>query len=262
VDVKINPDVPVTSEIPDEFKNSFDTFLHLSAEDFAKRNLGNGDHLDVQDGIVMLPGKERAYNSLIVKQDKGIVIVEGPYSSANSEQIVAYIHVAFPDVPILGVVSSDQFWFHIAGLPAYAKARIPIFVLDANVDLVRRLLSSQVPEAGAHGSGPLLRIVQGRTEIGRGMNRIVLLPFRGTASARMMAVYFPERKLLYCSDLYLPVAWAHQYWTEHLSEIRDLIEREHIDVQQITGVSTPPHDWKELSASIPSRAADRINAQP
>jgi hypothetical protein len=262
LDVKINRDSPVTSDIPDEFKDSFGTFLHISAEDLAKRNLGNGDHLEVQDGIVMLPGKERAYNSLIVKQDKGILIVEAPYSIANSEQVVAYIHSAFPNIPILGIVSSDFYWFHIAGLPTYAKARIPIYVLDANVGRVRRLLSSQVPESGVQGSVPLLRTVQGRTEMGTGMNRMILLPFRGVASAKMMAVYFPERKLLYCSDLYLPVAWAHQYWAEHLSEILDLIEREHIDVQQITGVSAPPHDWKELSASIPSRAADRVNPQP
>lgn len=262
LDVKINSDLPVTSDIPDEFKDSFRTFLHLSAEDLAKRNLKNGDHLDVQHGIVMLPGKEGAYNSLIVKQDKGILIVEAPYSSANSEEVVAYIHSAFPNAPILGIVSSDFYWFHIAGLPTYAKARIPIYVLDANVDRVRRLLSSQVPGSGAHGSGPLLRTVQRRTEIGTGMNRMILLPFRGAASAKMMAVYFPERKLLYCSDLYLPVAWAHQYWVEHLSEILDLIEREHIDVQQITGVSMPPHGWKELSASIPPRVAGRMGRQP
>jgi hypothetical protein len=73
----------------------------------------------------------------------------------------------------------------------------------------------------------------------------------------MMAVFFPEKKFLYCSDLYLPVAWGHDFWTEHLSEIRDLIEREHLEVQQIAGVSAPPHDWKELAAKLPVRAGNQ-----
>lgn len=98
-----------------------------------------------------------------------------------------------------------------------------------------------------------LRDVTRRTEIGTGKNRIVLIPFGGRASAKMLAVYLPGPKLLYCSDVYLPKAWSHQYWIEHLSEIRDLIDREHIEVEQIMGVSTPPHEWKDLAALIPSK---------
>jgi hypothetical protein len=70
-----------------------------------------------------------------------------------------------------------------------------------------------------------------------------------------MGVYFPELKLLYCSDIYLPQAWAGPYWTEQLAEIRDVIEREHLDVQRVSGVSMPPKDWKELSAAIPPAVA-------
>jgi hypothetical protein len=90
-----------------------------------------------------------------------------------------------------------------------------------------------------------------QTEIGSGENKIVIIPFRGTASARMMAVYFPTSKLLYCSDLYLPQQWGGQYYTEHLAEIRNLIDREHIDVEQVSGISMIPHGWKDLSALIP-----------
>jgi hypothetical protein len=67
----------------------------------------------------------------------------------------------------------------------------------------------------------------------------------------MMAVYLPERKLLYCSDAYLPQKWGDEYWTEHLAEIRDLIGREHLEVEQIAGVSMPSTNWKEVAASIP-----------
>jgi len=253
--LKINPEPPVALAIPEEFKNSFDGFLHQSAADLAKRNLGNGDHLEIQPGMVMLPGKERAYNSLIVRQDKGIMIVEGPHSNANSEQVLAYARSAFPNTPVLGVVSTDYFGFHVAGLPAYAREHVPIYVLDENVDLVRRMLSSNNSERKSteRKSGQLLHPVQNRLEIGSGVNRMALLPFRTSTGARMMAVYFRDAKLLYCSDMFLPMAWAHQYWAEHLSEIRDLIEREKLDVQSVAGVSAPPQNWKDLNDSLPPK---------
>jgi hypothetical protein len=255
--LKINPELPAsTFTIPDAFKKSFDALFHASAEDLAKGNHGDGDHLDVRPGVVMLPGKPGAYNSLIVKQDKGIVVIESPYSDANSEYVINYAHKIFPGTPITGIVSTNQLQFHLAGLPAYAKEHIPIYVVDANVDLVRRFLTAQDDEAAIHDREVKLRTVWDRTEIGIGLNRMVLIPFRGTTSARMMAVYFPEHKLLYCSDMYLPQSWGRASWTEHLSEIRDLIDREHIDVQQVLGVSMIPHDWKELSALIPAAPTD------
>lgn len=45
---------------------------------------------------------------------------------------------------------------------------------------------------------------------------------------------------MYCSDMCLPQNGGAQYWTEHLSEIRELIDREHLDVLQVSGVSMLP----------------------
>jgi hypothetical protein len=254
--VKLNPEISAsTFEVPQEFKGSFEKILSTSPAELAKPNHGDGDHLDIAEGVVMTPGKQFAYNSLIIKENKEIVIVEAPYSNANSEYVIQYARKLFPDIPITSVVSTNQLWFHLAGLTPYTKIHAPIYVLDSNVDLVRQNLSAQ-------GAGPVsaaaqqLRAVRNRTQIGVGTNRIVLIPFRGSASARMMAVYFPELKLLYSSDMYLPQAWGGPRWTEHLAEIRDMINREHIDVERVAGVSMPPHDWKELLNSIPGGAAD------
>jgi len=249
--LKINPDVAASDfAIPEELKNSFDA-LHSSEEGLALRNHGDAKHLDIADGVVMLPGRTGAYNSLVVRQDKGIVVIEAPYTTANSDYIIAYAQKAFPGVPIIAAISTNQLQFHLGGLPAYVKAHVPVYVLDSNVALMNRFLSAQVSDGHIHKSDTKLRTVAARTEVGSGVNRISLIPFRGTASARMLAVYIPAIKLLYCSDLYLPQSWGGQYYTEHLAEIRDLITREHIDVLQVSGVSMVPHDWKELSALIP-----------
>jgi hypothetical protein len=250
--LKINPDVPASQfAIPEEFKNSFEA-LHMTEESLALRNHGAGKHLEVHDGVVMLPGMSGAYNSLLVNQGKGIVVIDAPYTNANSDYVIAYAKKVFPGMPITGVVSTNQLQFHLGGLPAYAKVHAPIYLLDANVALMRRFLAAQVSVGEIRESDIKLRTVTERTAIGSGENQIIIIPFRGTASARMMAVYFPAIKLLYCSDLYLPQQWGGQYYMEHLAEIRDLIDREHIDVLQISGVSMVPHDWKELSALIPA----------
>ena len=191
-------------------------------------------------------------------QDNGIVVVEAPYSNANSDYVVNYAKKAFPGVPIVGVITTNQIQFHLGGLPAYAKTRVPLYVLDSNVGMVKRFLAAQVSEGRVRDTDIKLQTVKKLTEIGSGENRIILIPFRGTASARMRAVCFPAAKLLYCSDLYLPQQWGGQYFTEHLSEIRDLIDREQIEVLQIAGVSMVPHDWNDLSASTPVKTQGEV----
>jgi len=255
VNVKLNPSSSDSVfDIPSEFKGTYAAVLNTSPDDLAKANHGEGQTLDVAAGVVMLPGKESAYNSLIVKQEKGIVIVEGPYSNANSQYVIEYARKIFPSIPIEALITTNQLWFHVAGLAAYANAHVPIYALDSNADLVRRIIASQTKDQTGT-SAPQLREVRDTIEIGKGTNRMLLVPFRGEFSARTMGVYFPELKLLYCSDIYLPQAWAGPYWTEQLAEIRDVIEREHLDVQRVSGVSMPPKDWKELSAAIPPAVA-------
>jgi hypothetical protein len=256
VNLKINPELAASSfAIPDEFKNSFEA-LRKSDEELAKDNHGYGDHLDLSEGVMMLPGKQGAYNALIVKEDKGIVVVEGPYSNANSEYVMQYAKKAFPGLPVTSVVTTSHLRWHRAGMPAYAKAHIPIYVLDADAATLRSFLTTQTTNDTIRESDIKFRLVKDRTEIGTGANRMVLIPFRGTTSVRMMAVYFPEHKLLYWIDLFLPKAREQEHWTEHLLEIRDLIDREHIEVGQVLGVSAIPKDWKELAAAVPGTSTD------
>jgi hypothetical protein len=261
--LKLNSEVGgSTFDIPDEFKGYYAKALTVSPNDIARMyNHGIDKHLTVAEGVEMVPGREGVYNSFFVRQDKGIVIIEGPFSNLNSEYMIGYARKLFPNLPITSVVSTDQFWLHVGGLGAYAKAHIPIYVLESNVDLVRQMMASQgVSEKGA--GAPRLRVIRGRTEIGTGTNRIVLIPFRGATSARMVAAYLPGLNLLYASDMYLPKAWGGPYWTEHLEEIRNLIDHEHLDVKMVAGISSPPYDWKVLAASIPGQAADKGAHKP
>ncbi len=67
----------------------------------------------------------------------------------------------------------------------------------------------------------------------------------------MMAVYLPDKNLIWASYLLLPQPWLPEFKTEHLWEIRSLINREQLDVQRIMGDHRPPEEWAVVVKEIP-----------
>jgi hypothetical protein len=67
----------------------------------------------------------------------------------------------------------------------------------------------------------------------------------------MMAVYLPDQKLLWASDLFLPKPWQPEFQTEHLWEIRSLIDREQLKVERVMGDHRPPEEWAVVVKEIP-----------
>jgi hypothetical protein len=211
-----------------------------------------GDPAVVADGIIQIPSKERKYNCVVVRQSDGIVIIEAPYSRGNSEFVLEQVKRSYPGLTIKALVTTSQMWIHVAGVQAYAQKGVPIYALDTNADLVRSFADadSDSRDSGKRQPPLNLRVVRKATEIGSGQNRLIIYPFKGRASARMLAVYLPERKMLYASDMYLPQAFGGDYWLAYLAEVRDLIGREHLDVDRVMGIHMPPASWKDLAARL------------
>jgi hypothetical protein len=205
----------------------------------------------IAEGIVQIPGTEKKYNCVVVRQFGGIVIIEAPYWRGNSDYILAYVKQSYPGVPIKALVSTSQMRIHAAGLKSYAQAGVPIYALDVNADLVRRIVAAKSDGRGLEKPPSLdLHVVKSTTGIGAGRNKLILYPFRGRASRRRLAVYLSGHKLLYASDMYLPQVFGRDYWTACLGEVRDLINREHLDVERVMGIHMPPAAWKDLSEHL------------
>jgi hypothetical protein len=236
---------PAPLAVPANFKEEFVKTMRRTAAEQAAENYGSDDPVPLGNAVYALPGKLYRRNVLLVRQTDGVVIIEAPVSPQHSVYVRSQAAKLFPGSKIKAVISTDNIWGHVAGIAGYADTDIPLYVLDRNVDLIKRLL-----EVGA-AKHDRIHLVASRTTIGSGINSIELIPYRTPYGARMMAVYLPSEKLLWASDLFLPKRWQADDQAEHLWEIRQMIAREQIQVERIMGDHRPPEEWAAVIKDIP-----------
>jgi glyoxylase-like metal-dependent hydrolase (beta-lactamase superfamily II) len=153
------------------------------------------------EGIDLFLG---SWNTTIVKEADGVVILETPISGNFTEGILAEAKRRYPDAAVKAVLSTSDSWPHVGGVRADVSEGLPVYVLDLNEPLLERMVTAPHaidPDALERAKKtPVWKIVAGKTEIGTGANRMVLYPLRGASTERQYMVYFPERRLLYASD--------------------------------------------------------------
>jgi hypothetical protein len=66
----------------------------------------------------------------------------------------------------------------------------------------------------------------------------------------MMAAYFPALKVLYSSDEIMRQRDGSFFMPEFLLEVRDLIQREHLQVDRVFGMHIGSIPWSEIEAAI------------
>lgn len=210
-------------------------------------------------GIVMLPG---AWNTTLVAQDDGVVVLEAPISSGYSAAVLKVAQRRFPHRPVKAVVTTSNAWPHVGGLREYVAHGIPLYALDLNVPLIEKILTAphamrpddlwRVPRA------PQLHVVSAKTVVGGGHNRIVLYPVRGEAGERMMVAYLPGRGLLYTSDLVQPKPGGGFAFAEYLDEVAKLVARDRLQVERVFGMHTPRAlRWTTIAQAIAAAEAER-----
>jgi len=159
--------------------------------------------VELAPGIVKVPA---GFDVVEVKQDDGIVIVEAPLTSAYSQKVIDDAAKRFSGVPIKALVTTSDAWPHIGGVREYVARGIPVYALDLNLPILRRLIAAKYdsePDALARTrKEPVFHVVSSRTAVGSGANRFELLPLRTVTGERQMMLYFPALRLLYTSDLF------------------------------------------------------------
>lgn len=210
-------------------------------------------------GIVMLPG---AWNTTVVAQDDGIVILEAPISSGYSAAVLKAAQRRYPRLPVKAVVTTSDAWPHVGGLREYVARGIPLYALDLNVPLIEKILTAphtmRPDDLARTPRAPQFHVVSARTAIGSGDNRIVLYPVHGEAGERMMVAYFPRRRLLYTSDLVQPTSGGRLAFPEYLDEVAKLVAREGLRVERVFGMHTPQAlPWNAVVQAIAAASADK-----
>jgi hypothetical protein len=238
--------------VPDNIKAAYREMVK-SPDTFVPPGMPGPSELELTPEIVTLT--DGGMNTTIIKQNDGIVILEAPLSSAHSIDVIAKAQRRFPGLPIKAVVSSASTWVYFGGLREYAARGIPIYLLDLHQSVVKQLMDAPFrtnPDAlASHPKRPDIRIVNGKTVIGDGANRIELFPSH-TNTERMMA-YFPGQRLLYGSDLASNFNFPQWQLSTGplLLDFQEFAKRENLTVDRAFGLHTQkPFAWSELESAL------------
>ncbi|RKH13620.1 hypothetical protein D7V97_05235 [Corallococcus sp. CA053C] len=240
-------------------------FEARGAKPFESMPLGRPDAPPVElvEGVLQIPGR---WNITLVKQEDGIVVLEGPLTSGYSQRVLEECSKRFPNMKVKAVVSTSDAWPHVGGLREYVARGIPLEVLDINRPLVERLVASprtMLPDSLAQASrAAKLRVVSKRKVLGSGKNRLELIPARTETGERMLFVWMPEHQLLYTSDLVQRLPDDSFFNVQQVSEAVDVATRETLAVTRAFGMHLGPTEWETLTSAVEKARAPVKTALP
>jgi hypothetical protein len=204
-------------------------------------------------GVDLFPG---AWNSTIVKQPDGIVILEAPISELYIKGVIEEARKRYPGTPVKTVLSTSDSWPHTGGVRFAAAQGLPLYILDLNRPLLDRMISAphtvdpDALEQSRHSKSPNWKIVSGKEEIGSGENRMELYPLHGASTERQYMVYFPESRLLYASDTLALNEDGSLYDPELMHEVAQAVERASLKVDTVFAMHQGPMPWSQVLALI------------
>jgi hypothetical protein len=216
--------------------------------------LGRPDRpaVELAPGLIKVPGN---WDIAYIRQDDGLLILEAPISAGYSQRVLEEAARRYPGTPVKAVISTSDAWPHFSGVREYVARGIPIYLLDRNEPIVRRLLSAPRtlrPDALANRRREAeLRLVSQRTPLGSGANRLELIPMRTETGERMLMLWFPQHRLLYASDLVQgPMPDGSFFMPQYLSEVRDAAAREKLQPEFVFAMHSPKTPWARVLAAI------------
>jgi hypothetical protein len=213
------------------------------------RPFGADSDTKLATGIDLFEG---AWNSTIVMQPDGIVILEAPISQLYTQGVIEEARKRYPGAPVKAVLSTSDSWPHVGGVRFAVAQGLPVYILDLNRPLLDRLMDAphtldpDALEKLKTSSHPRWVLVGGKRVIGSGENRIELYPLRGASTERQYMVYFPEHRLLYASDTLVLNDNDTLYDPELMREVVAAVEREHLGVDTVFAMHQGPVEWNKV----------------
>jgi hypothetical protein len=207
---------------------------------------------ELAPGVDLYPG---AWNSTIVKQSDGLLILEAPISGMYTKGVIDEARRRYPGAPIKAVLSSSDSWPHIGGVRFAVSQGLALYVLDLNRALLDRLVrakhSLDADELSRmKQSIKPWNVIAGKTLMGSGANRVEIYPLRGASTERQYMVYFPEFRLLYASDTLALNEDGSLYDPELMHEVAQAVERENLKVDTVFAMHQGPTSWETVMAQV------------
>jgi hypothetical protein len=213
---------------------------------------------NVKQATTLAPGIDLfagSWNSTIVKEPDGVVILEAPISGQYTQGVIREARKRYPGRPISAVLSTSDSWPHTGGVRSAVAQHLPVYILDLNQPLLDRMMSAPhtiEPDALQKSKDSKVRwkVVAGKLELGGGANRMELYPLRGASTERQYMIYFPERHLLYASDTLALNDDGSLYDPELMYEVSQAVKRENLIVDTVFAMHQGPMPWEQVMALI------------
>ena len=203
----------------------------------------------VAPGVEVVTG---AWNVAFVSQQNGVIMLEAPVAPEYALAAMAYARERFHQ-RIKGVVTTSDSWPHIAGVRQAVAEHIPVYALDDNLPILRRLVSAPhtlSPDAlQAAPAEADWRPISQTTRIGSGRNQLLIAPYRTATGERQMMAYLPSLRALYSSDLFAPDGKGGWFTPQYVDEALAAIEREHWSPLTVWGMHYAPLPFARLTAA-------------
>jgi len=251
--VRLNPSIAAADfDVPADVRQRLATRRRI-----AETPLGNPQRpaAELAPGVVLVPG---SWNIVEIKQDDGVVILDGPLASEYSAKAIDDATHRFGGAKVKAVITTSDSWPHIGGMREYVARDVPIYALDLNVPILTRLFDAKYvtsPDTLAKSpKRPAMHVVSGKTVVGSGANRLEIYPFRTATGERQMMIYLPQHQLLYTSDLFTITATA-VFLPQQVAEAVEAVGREHLVVTSAFGMHYGALPWSTIlqSAAPPGR---------
>ncbi len=211
-------------------------------------------------GVDLYPG---AWNSTIVKQEDGVLILEAPISEAYMQGVLDEAAKKYPDLPVRHVLSTSDSWPHTGGVRLARARKLGVFILDLNQPLLDAMMAAphtidpdmlergQIAlQADRVNKATAWRTVSGKTVVGTGANRVELYPIRGASTERQYLVYFPQHHLLYASDTLALNDDGSLYDPELMHEVAAAVARENLEVTTVFAMHQGPIPWTQVTGLL------------
>ena len=201
----------------------------------------------VAEGVYQFPG---GFNTHVVVQSDGLIVIEAVNGSEFNENFLAELEKRFPGKSVKALIVTDDAWPHCGGLRPFVARGIPVYALAENQEILEKMVTAPhrfAPDALQRAPRKFRFMpVRKRLTLGDGPNRLEIIPLRGAESERMVSVYFPERRLLYGSDLIQRAPDGKLYSPQLAQELIEMTQRENLQAATVFAMHSGPLAWQRL----------------
>jgi len=151
---------------------------------------------DLGDGLFQITGG--SHHNLVIVGSEGLAIVDAVWHPSRSETILAEMKNRWPDKPLKYVILTHHHIDHVGGLVPFVKAGAQTVTSAMNAPYFEAILKKRVGRRVTVLAQPDRAVLAG---LGREVETYVI---PNSHAQGALAVYLPEEKLLYNTDLYSP----------------------------------------------------------